>query len=292
MTEEPERGAVGDAIGKDTIAGPSTVKAQSRMSPTDGKSERQDSAKRPRRTDAELAARGKRMFGLLNSTLSKAKEDNARRGSGEAVSPSQIDVGRTSTKAALQARKRAEIEAKAHEKLRAEEENIKQTNELSERLRKQLQSAYDLALEMHSTDLTIRLRKSQKRRLASFLVTPSHSAKDDAVLAEKVSVDRRILEADIACCLAPLPSRPTPDPPVYFLPKKIMPKQEDTLDDQEDRVDDGIDEADRAWEKEKDVMQDRLRDLKSDIASIRKDLIAIERGQRSESRKGESPMEQ
>lgn len=41
--------------------------------------------KRPRRPDGELASRSKRMFGLLNQTLTKAKEDNTRGSTGEVV---------------------------------------------------------------------------------------------------------------------------------------------------------------------------------------------------------------
>lgn len=67
-------------------ASTSSLRDLARSSPSDGKDERGDSAKRPRKADVDMAARGRRMFGLLNSTLSKAKEDNARRSSGEAVS--------------------------------------------------------------------------------------------------------------------------------------------------------------------------------------------------------------
>ena len=73
-------------VANNAAESPPTIKENVRATPTDGKTDRQDNAKRPRRTDADLAQRGKRMFGLLNSTLSKAKEDNARRSSGEAVS--------------------------------------------------------------------------------------------------------------------------------------------------------------------------------------------------------------
>lgn len=80
---------VKDATSKDqdgTLALPSFEQSKVRVSPSDGKEERKDGPKRPRRADADLASRGKRMFGLLNSTLSKAKEDNAKRNTGEAVS--------------------------------------------------------------------------------------------------------------------------------------------------------------------------------------------------------------
>lgn len=73
-------------------SGPSQV----RLSPSDGKGDRGDAVKRPRRADGDMASRGRRMFGLLNSTLSKAKEDNARRSSGEAVRMVRAKAGTAS----------------------------------------------------------------------------------------------------------------------------------------------------------------------------------------------------
>jgi len=78
--------ADGAMKGEEPTASTSSLKDRTRPSPSDGKDERSDTAKRPRKPDVDMAARGRRMFGLLNSTLSKVKEDNARRSSGEAVS--------------------------------------------------------------------------------------------------------------------------------------------------------------------------------------------------------------
>jgi hypothetical protein len=72
---------------EESTASTSSLKEHARASPSDGKRDRDEAPKRPRKADVDMAARGRRMFGMLNSTLSKAKEDNDKRSSGEAVSP-------------------------------------------------------------------------------------------------------------------------------------------------------------------------------------------------------------
>ncbi|MCO5588290.1 hypothetical protein L7F22_042245 [Adiantum nelumboides] len=103
-------------------------------------------ARRTRRLDLDTSKRGNRMFGLLNSTLTKAKEDNEKRNKGEA------------------GRKRAEVEARLQQKLQDE----KRSEELSKRLKPLVRQLYDIAIEIESKESAIRLRKAQKRRLASF----------------------------------------------------------------------------------------------------------------------------
>lgn len=83
--KERETGATGEQEAEHA-ASKSEERGTVRASPSEGREERKDGAKRPRRADIDLASRGRRMFGLLNSTLSKAKEDNAKRNTGEAVS--------------------------------------------------------------------------------------------------------------------------------------------------------------------------------------------------------------
>ncbi|UZJ53257.1 hypothetical protein CBS101457_002577 [Exobasidium rhododendri] len=237
--------------------------SRARISPSDGKDDRRDGPKRPRRVDADLASRGKRMFGLLNSTLSKAKEDNAKRSTGEA------------------ARKRAEIESRLQEKLKAEDETIKHSAELADELKSQLTQAYSVAMDIYSHDAMVRIRKSHKRRLASFMITPSKYSRLDGESAEKMSLDGKVIATDVASCLAPLHMRTAPDPPVYFLPKRMLEKQDDTLDDQEDRVDDAIEKADIEWEKQKTSLQEDLDRIKANIKRIRKELAQAEQGQKS-----------
>jgi hypothetical protein len=162
------------------------------------------------------------------------------------------------------------------EKLKAEEETIKHSTELVDRLSSQLKLAYSIALDIHSHDAMIRLRKSHKRRLASFMITPSKYSKLDGESAEQMSMDGRVIAADVASCLAPLRMRPAPDPPVYFLPSRMLQKQDDTLDDQEDRVDDAIEEADKEWEKKRRGMQEELDRVRGTINDIKKEMAQSE----------------
>lgn len=134
----------------------------------------------------------------------------------------------------------------------------------------------------------IRVRRAQKRRLASFLVTPSRRSQTDSEQARRVAVDGRVIAADVASCLAPVPPHHAPDYPVYYLPKRMLPKQDDTLDDQEDRVDDAIDEADQAWEKKKEGMQQDLAHIKGIIKGIRDEMMQLESGDAASKEKGKT----
>lgn len=146
---------------------------------------------------------------------------------------------------------------------------MKQDSTLADDLKVQVTLAFKIAMDIHSTDSMVRLRKAQKRRLASFLVTPSDSARYDAEQARKMAADEKVVAGDVASCIAPLPLRPMPDIPVYFLPKRMLPKQENRLDDQEDRTDEEIEAADRAWERQRETMQDDLARVKAAIEGIR-----------------------
>lgn len=164
------------------------------------------------------------------------------------------------------------------EKLKAEDKDIKLNTELVEKLRSQLTLAYNIAMDIHSQDAMIRIRKAQKRRLASFMITPSKYSRLDGEIAEKMAMDGRVIAVDVASCLAPLPNRRDIDPPIYFLPKRMLDKQDDTLDDQEDQVDEAIDDADKAWKKQREDMQDKLDQVKIIIRDIKGEMIELENG--------------
>lgn len=231
-------------------------------------------ARRTRRLDIDPSKRGNRMFGLLNSTLTKAKEDNEKRGEA--------------------ARKRAEIEARLQQKLHDESVRQKQMEDLSKKLKPLLRQLYEIIIEIESKESAIRLRKAQKRRLASFLITTSELSTYDGKIAKVSSVDGKVLAPDVTLTLAPIgPRHPQsvmrPDShPIYFLPKKNLSTQDDRLDEQEDRVDDEIDEADKAWQDEKAHLEDRMSDLKDVILGIKSEMDKIEAGQGGSYTKGEN----
>lgn len=232
-------------------------------------------AKRTRRGgDADSAGRGRRLFGLLNQTLSKAKEDNVRRTSGEA------------------GRRRAEVEARLQQRVKHDSAKMQKSKELTTQLETQLNEAFSLAIEIQSMEMAVRLRKAQKRRLGSFLVTPSDLAVYDGEPGESSnrgwdsslppSVDGRVLAPAIASVIAPVgrehsSSMQAPDAhPVYFLPAKMLATQDDQLDDQEDSVDEAIFAADDAWTKRREGMQERLGDLQAAIRRIRDEIDVLE----------------
>lgn len=135
---------------------------------------------------------------------------------------------------------------------------------------------------MQSTEAVIRLRKSQKRRLGSFLITPSELSNYDGHIGESQTVDGRVLAPDIASVLAPIGrdhpfevKRPDSHP-IYYLPKKVLSIQDDKLDDQEDRVDDAIDKADKAWSESKLELRKRFDALMGDIDESCKEMARLE----------------
>ena len=259
----------------DMEEGSKDVKSDSAYSRSDpsSSSQGQQTARRTRRLDLDSSKRGNRMFGLLNSTLTKAKEDNEKRNKGEA------------------ARKRAEIEARLQQKLQVEPIRQRQLEDLMKRLRQLIRQLYEIAIDIETKESAIRLRKAQKRRLASFLITTSELSTYDGKIAEEMSIDGRVLAPNVALTLAPIgPRHPQsvmrPDShPIYFLPKKNLTTQDDRLDEQEDRVDDEIDEADKAWRIEKANLQDKMNSLKEEILDIKSEIVRVEAGEESNSTK-------
>ncbi|SPO37292.1 uncharacterized protein PSFLO_02765 [Pseudozyma flocculosa] len=242
--------------------------------------------KRARREDPDAKTRGARMFGLLNSTLTKFKTDAERQKTGTA------------------AQRRASLEARLQEKLRRESHEITVKQRLETELRAYVGEAKRLAETIALREAEHRTRRAQKRRMASFLWTPglvesdvpryrrrgSVSSSSAAAAAAVASVgparrDRGAKQQDEGAPdrIAPhIPSTLPPisrsanqggDYPLYFLPYKLLPSQDDVLDEQEEKVDDEIDKADDAWDRERDRLEDRLRAVKDKMARKRKEIF-------------------
>lgn len=57
----------------------------------------------------------------------------------------------------------------------------------------------------------------------------------------------------------------TADYEVYYLPRKLLPTQEDALDEQEERVDEDMDKADDDWDQAREAMQKELQETKVEL---------------------------
>lgn len=201
--------------------------------------------KRPRRPDA---AKGRGMLGMLNSTLSAIKRESEASSSAAA--------------------KRLEIEAKASAKLATAERRMAQTRQLE----KLIWQAHALAEQIAATEAQRKTMRALKRRMASFLWTQSSpsrvhagSATTAGAFAMHIPTTRR------APHHAAHDDYHDDDYPVYFLPSRTLPEQEDLLNEQEDAVDDEIDRLDDDWQQRKHTL---LADLDRIKASIRDTMIS------------------
>ncbi|KAK0526477.1 hypothetical protein OC834_001355 [Tilletia horrida] len=247
---------------------PSSSKRTQPSAAGDVETSQAPAAKRPRR-DAEARSRGMRMFGLVTSTLKKVANENEKRMTGEA------------------GKRRAEIEERLKQKLQRE------TDELEARASQEQQDRADLAELSRITnaialgEADFRVRKAQKRRLASFLcakvdVSDSTVARRDgggsgsgrgAHRAGRAGADNSeyLSTADYAIDL-PFGLEPLREGalyPIYYLPTKLLPSQEDELDEQEDRVDRLIDDAETEWRERKKGLEERSKLLRDRIRARR-----------------------
>jgi hypothetical protein len=149
-----------------------------------------------------------------------------------------------------------------------------------------------MAIDLEADDAAVRLRKAQKRRLASFLITDSDLSAYDGEQATRQSVDRRVIAPEITLTLEPV-GRRHPDEfkrfeshPIYYLPRQMLERQDDRLDQQEDKVDEQIDQVAEAWEAEKEKKVEECEKLRIEIMAIKAKMIVLEEGEASEERDG------
>lgn len=192
------------------------------------------------------------MLGLLNNTLSQSREPRKRvRTEAEAEAPAPP---RPAAPAVDLAAERA-----THDAERAS-------------IRKDLERAHTLAEDHAAYEAAYRTARSQKRRLSSYLVThisPTSAARAPANPAEAAATalgrEPRV----------PIALRGARSYDVYYLPRKLLPEQEDVLDAQEEAIDDILDRADDEYdrvrgemERELDACKARLRQHNVDPLSV------------------------
>lgn len=196
--------------------------------------------------------RGKRMLGLLNSTLTQSREPRKRvRTEGETEAPApQRPVVPTVDLAAERA---------AHDAERAS-------------IRKDLERAHTLAEDLAAYEAAYRTARSQKRRLSSYLVTHIGSSSAARPPADEAEAAATALAREPS---VPIALRGARAYDVYYLPRKLLPEQEDVLDAQEEATDDILDRADDEYdrvraemERELDACKARLRQHNVDPRSV------------------------
>lgn len=196
-------------------------------------------------SDPTTKRRGQRLFGLLNSTLTQFKAESE------------------STRSTTAAQRRAEIEARLANKLKQTDSILSAT----ERKKSLVWEARTLAEEIATGDAQRKTLRGMKRRMASFLFTPSTPSNsrtrrgggEDARLAPEIPIStsaRDVRRGD------------REGHALYFLPGKTLPEQEDKLNEQEDDVDEKIDRFDDGWDARRSELMGRLEDVNERIKKI------------------------
>lgn len=230
------------------------------------------SAQAPRaRRSIDERQRGRRLFGMLHSTLTQARDaqtptrhapshpDQDRR---QDVSsrPSAPEAALTSTsQASARQQDSHEAERRRHDAERAS-------------MRQKAQRVQDLAESLVAFEMAHRTARANKRRLSSFLVTHTKkNASNSDALAPRDAMEvtattaARIVPQVPLCGAVENNAMLTADYEVYYLPRKLLPTQEDALDEQEERVDEDMDKADDDWDQAREAMQKELQETKAEL---------------------------
>ncbi|WFD34906.1 hypothetical protein MCUN1_001751 [Malassezia cuniculi] len=224
----------------------SSEHAPSRAPATRAKRAHDDDAaadERPRRRPlfaAEDRERGRRMLGLLNATLGSAQRQRAAPQRPAAERPIATAAKQPLADSSLAAERRAHDEERA-----AVRSDLSKIRRLAERI-VELETAH-------------RAARSHARRLSSFLVTRT------AESARPARTDMATQVATSPAYTSGVPlvrTRDTRSYDVYYLPRTLLPEQEDMLDEQEERTDAALDKADDDWERELSKLQTELADAK------------------------------
>ncbi|KAK0547675.1 hypothetical protein OC846_004763 [Tilletia horrida] len=216
--------------------------------------------KRPRR-DIQARSRGQRMFGLVTSTLKKVANENEKRMTGEA------------------GKRRAEIEERLKQKLEKESSVIDDWAAQEQQNRADLAELNKITGAIAIGEADFRVRKAQKRRLASFLCAKVDISRSTIGGRAPTSYPRPDRDVPTSCLSTtdyatdlPFGLEPLREGalyPIYYLPAKLLPAQEDELDEQEDRVDRLIDDAETEWRAKRAKMEQDCKELRDRIRERR-----------------------
>ncbi|WFD21062.1 hypothetical protein MCAP1_003318 [Malassezia caprae] len=226
----------GDAAAADTA--PSRTDAVPALEPME-----QDASGRPGHAAVDRQ-RHRRMMGLLHSTLAQAStrpRARTRAPAREGASGSE----RVADQASM-----AE-ERRAHDAERA-------------MVRRDVQRVHELAEKLAAHEAAHRAARASKRRLSSFLVT--HTTRRPSVRAPRDAAETAATQAARIVPSVPLGSGAPDDYEIYYLPRTLLPAQEDELDEQEELVDAEMERADDEWDRLRDALQAELREIQQRLA--------------------------
>lgn len=205
----------------------------------------QDASSRPPSSSTHAAVdrqRHRRMMGMLHSTLAQART--------RPRTPSNRDAKEHTSSAPESVADQAAVaeERRTHDEERA-------------RVRRDVQRVHELAEKLVAYEAAHRAARASKRRLSSFLVT--HTARRLAVRPPRDSAEMAATQAARIVPTVPLGANARDDYEIYYLPRTLLPTQEDELDEQEEQVDAEMERADDEWDRLRDTLQAELREIQA-----------------------------
>ena len=196
------------------------------------------------RAQLEDRQRGKRMLGLLNSTLTQSREPRKRLRPDARAAPAPD--ARASEPAPVPPADLA-AERAAHDAERAS-------------IRRDMERVHALAEEIAAYETAYRTARSQKRRLSSYLVTHVAAPSEPRVPPTRAEAAATMLGRERS---VPIALRSARAYDVYYLPRKLLPEQEDARDAQEEAIDDALDRADDEYDRVRAELERELYDAKA-----------------------------
>ncbi|KAH8827758.1 hypothetical protein DL96DRAFT_1600199 [Flagelloscypha sp. PMI_526] len=203
---------------------------------------------------------GKSMFGLALSTLAKAKTDTATLLSSGGM------------------KQRAQVESRLQTRLRAEKDIIQKGEDVKKDRIGATRKEEDTVLR----DSLVKLQTYRLPTLASFLITTDdirEESKKDVDEDAEMDIDDKEKEKEKAPPKGPkgdisraaqAPRRHPP--PVYYLPKKLLPIQEDFINKRKAEVTKAVDADWEAWTAERPKIIEEIEEMRKRSAKVQEEL--------------------
>ncbi|GAA5923579.1 pinin family protein [Sporobolomyces koalae] len=211
----------------------------------------------------ESRKRGNRMFGMMLGTLKRAKQ--------------QVDTS-VETDAM---KKRLELEKKLKDKLDGEKRVIELRSETERQVKDLKMGIQKREEEISSADALYRVRHDAKYNLAGFLCTsfplPPPVATTDAI---SVPFNPRLPHAMNLSTPTTSASRP-----IYYLPYRLLPSQEDRIEDQIDLVKKSTKRDQDEWRDLKLAKQKEVRRMRDELEQKLGEVSRLEREDRQRKRR-------
>ncbi|GAA5961288.1 hypothetical protein JCM3765_002900 [Sporobolomyces pararoseus] len=234
----------------------------------------QDPAEKKRIQDQlkqESRKRGNRMFGMMLGTLKRAKQ--------------QVDTSVESD----QMKKRLELEKKLKDKLDGEKKLIQIRNDREREVRDLRMNIQKREEEISSADAIYRVRHDAKYNLAGFLCTsfplPTPASVTDAI---SVPFNPRLphsMHLTTPTNSSSSSSTSSASRPIYYLPYRLLPSQEDRIEDQIDLVKKATKRDQEEWRDLKLGKQKEIRKLRDELEEKLEQLGRLEREERQRKRR-------